>query len=105
MKKHTLRHLLLVFLCHLLAAGIAMAAGDILFHTNIKVSFLDREKTYYLDPIGSNGESFTDSEIFTDIFTTEAEDVLTYLAMRRILETEYGFDIIRPINITEYAQS
>ena len=105
MKKHTLRHLLLVFLCHLLAAGIAMATGDILFHTNIKVSFLDREKTYYLDPIGSNGESFTDSEIFTDIFTTEAEDVLTYLAMRRILETEYGFDISRPINITEYAQS
>ncbi|MCR5476494.1 MAG: HAMP domain-containing histidine kinase [Lachnospiraceae bacterium] len=102
MKKHTGTRMILGVLQHLFAAGIMVFVTSILFHSNISVGFLNEERTIRLDPLSSAYNDYEDTEIFEDLFRTEVGDVLTFVAMRALLENNGSFQLQRPVDVTEF---
>ncbi|MCR4897371.1 MAG: HAMP domain-containing histidine kinase [Lachnospiraceae bacterium] len=102
MKKARLTNLAGGLACLFLSAFIAALAGSMIIKSFIRVSYLEEDKTYYLDPMRSSRD-FTETEIFDDLFARQAEDVLRYVAAKRIMEAEAGYLPKRQFHINQYA--
>ncbi len=85
-----------------LAAIIAALVGSLIINSFIRVSYLDEDKTYFLDPMRSSRD-FADTEIFDDLFSRNAEDVVSYVAAKRIIESQGLYLPKRQFHINQYA--
>jgi signal transduction histidine kinase len=100
MKKSSIKNLILHISMHLCAAIAAILIADILFCSYISVSFINGEKKYALDPF-----RFSDSDIedtITDIFATQAADIMKYNASRELLGAFDGLDTGRIVDVSDY---
>lgn len=102
MKKPTLKRLCLGFLQHLTAAGIMIAVAVILFNSYIGVTSMKESRTYWLDPLDTE-PTFEDTDVYNSILNTSVSDVLQFVAIRELLETDGEFDSDKHINVTQYS--
>ncbi len=103
MKKHRIKRFLLILFQHILAAAILVLVGDVVFHSSVSVSFLDENKTYYLDPLRLSGSGFENSDVFTDLLSHSTSDILTYVALQDFLETDSGFSSRKVMDVGAFS--
>jgi signal transduction histidine kinase len=94
---------LLILFQHILAAGILLLVGDVIFHSSVKVNFLNEDKTYYLDPLRMSGSSFENTEVFTDLLSRSTSDIMTYVSLQDFLETDGSFSSRKIIDVGAFA--
>ena len=85
---------------HLCAVICAVLISVILFGSSITVSFISGEKTYSLDAYSFSDDS--KDRIITDIFSSQASDIMRYIASCRILDSFERLDIGREIDVSGY---
>lgn len=101
MKKITFGRLLLILLNIILMGAVFVTVSYLYLNSMFYYSFID-ETEYYDVSSYLNDESFEDSAIFTEIYTHELTDIITYSAVRSQIET--GNDSSNDgVNVLKYA--
>ncbi|MBO4981972.1 MAG: HAMP domain-containing histidine kinase [Lachnospiraceae bacterium] len=102
MKKPTLKRFAIGLVQHLTAAVIMVALAGILFNSYINVSSMKESKTYWMEPLDTEPE-FEDSDVFHDMFSTAASDIMQYVVIQEEMENGGVFDADKRIDVTRYA--
>lgn len=101
MKKFSFGRLLLILLDVLLMGAVFVTISYLYLNSLFSYSYIN-ESEYYDVSAYLNDDSFEDSEIFTEIYTHELQDIITYSAVRSQIELKEitGSD---GVNVLNYA--
>lgn len=102
MKKPSLKRFALGLLQHFIAALIMVALAGILFNSYLGVESMKESRVYWLAPLDTEPE-FEDSQVFRDMVSTAASDIIEYVAIKEQMETAGRFDAGKRIDVARYA--
>ncbi len=101
-EKPTRNRLLFGFLQHVIAAVVFVGISALLFYSCFSIETLYGKDLFQINPYNAPG-SFEDSEVFSALFETSLEDILSLVWLRDELETNGVFDGEKEIDITAFA--
>lgn len=102
MKKPRLKRILAGLVQHLVAAGILLAVAGILLNSYIEVDTIDGTKSYRIFPV-NNRQEFEESEVYLALFRGAVHDIAQLVAIKDLFETDGVLDLLKEIDVTEYA--
>ncbi|MBR1861000.1 MAG: HAMP domain-containing histidine kinase [Lachnospiraceae bacterium] len=104
MKKRLTGRIIISVIMHLLIGAAFVIIANLLLHPDFKVSFLEGDESFIPNNAFSEDYVFEDSDIYTVIYTRQIQDIITYSAIRNVIEKgeEQNFD---SVNILDFAYS
>lgn len=103
MKKIGLRRVLLCILLHLLLGAAFLLISYLFLNSVFSITYLDGDKVYQLHQYANSSDEFEDSELYTEIYTRQLQDVIAYSAARNVIE-DNGTTQHNNINILDYVK-
>lgn len=101
MKKIGLRRILLSLLIHLLLGAAFLLISYLFINSAYSISYIDGDKIYQLQQYTNSTESFEDSDLYTEIYTKQLQDIIAYSAVRNVIEAN-GSAKHNNVNVMEY---
>jgi len=103
MKKIGLRRTLLCLLLHLLLGTAFFLISYLFVNSAFTISYIEGDKVYQLQNYTNTGYEFVDSELFTEIYTKQLQDVIAFSAVRNEIEAK-GSTQHNNVNVMEYVE-
>lgn len=88
MKKIGVRRTLLCILIHLLLGAAFLLISYLFINSVYTISYIDGDKVYQLQQYSNMTENFEDSELYTEIYTKQLQDIIAYSAVRNEIEAK-----------------
>lgn len=84
-KKITVRVLISIFM-HLLIGAAFVIMANLLIRSDFTINYLDDEVTYVPSSAFAEEYEFEESDLYTEIYTRQLQDIITYCAIKNVFE-------------------
>lgn len=102
MRKYSVKRFGIKMLQHIFVSCIMTIIALIVYNSYVTVTSMDGTNTYLVNSFDSK-QTFEESQLFTDIFSTAVSDITRLVVIKEQLETDGMFDPSKIIDVTEYA--
>ena len=87
-KKITVRVLISIFM-HLLIGAAFVIMANLLIRSDFTINYLDDEVTYVPSSAFAEEYEFEESDLYTEIYTRQLQDIITYCAIKNVFEKNF----------------
>ncbi len=104
MKKKIALRVLISLIMHLLIGAAFVIMANLLLRNEFKIEYLEGEESYIPQNAFNEDYVFEDSELYTQIYTHQIQDIISYCAIKNIIDKNenHTFD---SVNILDFVYS
>ncbi len=102
MKKTIIKRIAVSVILHIIAAGIFITSASLITHSAFTVKYIDDSVTYETGNIFGGSKYMDESEIHTQIYTRQMQDIITLCALKNTLEKSGPDFSSGSVNVLDY---
>ena len=102
MKKTIIKRIAVSVVIHIVAALIFVISGSLITHSTFTVKYIDDSVTYETGSIFGGSKYMDESEIHTQIYTRQMQDIITLCALKNTLEKSGPDFSSGSVNVLDY---